>query len=57
MLDLPLASHALRMSFALGVVAGVYGKQLYGAIVEAVFSKPNFYAHLPAVSFVDQPIQ
>jgi len=52
---LPLASQALRIAFAPGVLAGVYGKKLHGAIVEAGFFKPNLYAHLPAVSFVDQP--
>ena len=39
--------------FALGVLAARYGKKLHGAIVEAGFFKPNLYAHLPAVSFVD----
>ena len=48
-----LAIQALRIVFALGVLAGVYGKELHGAIVEACFFKPNLYAHLPAVSFVD----
>jgi hypothetical protein len=46
-------SSALRDAFALGVLTGFYGKKLHGAIVEAAFFKPNLYAHLPAVSFVD----
>lgn len=48
-----LASHTVRLAFTLGVLAGVYGKKLHGAIVEVAFFKPNLYAHLPAVSFVD----
>jgi hypothetical protein len=51
-----LASHTVRIAFTLGVLAGVYGKKLHDAIVEAGFFKPNLYAHLPAVSFVDQPM-
>ena len=39
--------------FALGVLAARYGRKLHGAIVEAGFFRPNLYAHLPAVSFVD----
>jgi len=48
-----LAISALRDAFALGVLTGFYGKKLHGAIVEVAFFKPNLYAHLPAVSFVD----
>jgi hypothetical protein len=39
--------------FALGLLAALYGRKLHGAIVEAGFFRPNLYAHLPAVSFVD----
>jgi hypothetical protein len=45
---LHLAVPGFRIVFAMGVLVGVFGKKLHGAIVEAGFFKPDLYAHLLA---------
>lgn len=43
----------LSSGFVLGLLSGGFGRKLYDAVVDAGFFKPDLYAHLPAVSFVD----